>query len=460
MNDRSFHSLRYRMLIPLVGAACFAALAIGVVSYWFGDRTAVEQLTNRFDEVTLTLQRATFPLTRSVLDMLSELTEAEFVTYAADGRRLESTFSADQAVPKLLQAEIPIDQLSNGEGQPFPLEGYLAQQATLTRRSGNDATSVVFILFPDQAISQARWRAALLPLLTGLSTMLLMSLVAGWLSSRLIMRIGRLQRGVQRIAAGDFEFEATPEESPEDELGVLSNSVQRMGRELKRLWSAVRKQESERLIHLFAAGLAHQLRNSLTGARMAVELHSQRCGNKADDRLNVALQELERTEDYVQRILLVAAGDQETQPEAGTLRQAVEEIRRGISLIAAHQKKTLVWEIRAEDEVGQLNDYRALAVALQNLVLNALQAGGDYVVVRSHRVDEWLRIEVEDNGQAPPGRDAMDIFEPFVTTKPEGMGLGLALVRQAATRLGGKADFSRTQSGLTRFEFVVPWVVR
>jgi signal transduction histidine kinase len=91
-----------------------------------------------------------------------------------------------------------------------------------------------------------------------------------------------------------------------------------------------------------------------------------------------------------------------------------------------------------------------LVAAVTNLVLNALQAGSRVRVVSKLVEPERMQVLVCDNGPGIPAGIASEVFEPFVTSKPEGMGLGLPLVRRAAEHLDGEVEWSR-QGELTVF---------
>jgi signal transduction histidine kinase len=84
---------------------------------------------------------------------------------------------------------------------------------------------------------------------------------------------------------------------------------------------------------------------------------------------------------------------------------------------------------------------------------NALDAAGPggHVQVRIIEVDKnriqiqnrRCRVEVIDSGPGPPEHIAQQLFEPFVTGKPDGVGLGLALARQVAEAHGGTIGWTR-----------------
>ena len=98
-----------------------------------------------------------------------------------------------------------------------------------------------------------------------------------------------------------------------------------------------------------------------------------------------------------------------------------------------------------------------LATALDNLLRNAMEAAvvakdlgkqpRPRVRVTTRRVDGAVRVEVEDNAGGPPPGFEAGLFQPFVTSKPRGIGLGLSMARQAVERQGGSLAFERTATG-------------
>ena len=85
-----------------------------------------------------------------------------------------------------------------------------------------------------------------------------------------------------------------------------------------------------------------------------------------------------------------------------------------------------------------------MRAGLLNLVLNAIEAagnGGRAPLARANA--EPLAGRVGDSGKGPPAAVRSTLFEPFVTSKPEGIGLGLALAQAAAQEHGGELSWSR-----------------
>jgi len=103
-------------------------------------------------------------------------------------------------------------------------------------------------------------------------------------------------------------------------------------------------------------------------------------------------------------------------------------------------------------------DPEQLRHVLMNLILNAVEAAGAGGWVRVEFGDErdgHCRLRVLDSGDGPPADFVDRLFEPFSTTKPEGVGLGLAVARQVAELHGGSLSFARLD-GATCFELALP----
>jgi signal transduction histidine kinase len=99
---------------------------------------------------------------------------------------------------------------------------------------------------------------------------------------------------------------------------------------------------------------------------------------------------------------------------------------------------------------------------LINLLLNAMEAasrdgviGGSVTVEAAQDHDGQAVLSVKDSGTGPATELNGRMFEPLVTDKPDGTGLGLALVRQIAVEHGGTIDWQR-QGELTCFVVRLP----
>ncbi|MFM8707389.1 MAG: sensor histidine kinase, partial [Planctomycetia bacterium] len=217
-----------------------------------------------------------------------------------------------------------------------------------------------------------------------------------------------------------------------------------------------------------AAGFAHELRNAVTGARLAIDLHRRRCpaapaGAPADDSLAVAGRQLDILEEEVRGLLALAkppAGSNqpaEPKPPAEPIRldRLLAEVRNLTAPRCDHAGVRMTCDLPVGLSVCGRHD--AVRAALVNLVLNGIDAAGRGGSVRlsAAAAGPSIILAVEDSGAGPPAaiRDTMQ--EPFVTSKPEGIGLGLAIARAVAEEHGGTLVWERSD-GRTRFAISLP----
>lgn len=433
--------------MPLLGVALLASAAVAFGSYVIGDQWARSQALSRYTAIKSALSPASFLMTTTVVDSVAELTETELLAVNADGLIIHSSMDlTGQTVSPAAAAPTPeLNSLSVG-GRSF-------QYRTFQRRSRTDEGDLrMVVLFDESQLRSTRLTAASLPLLTGISTVVLLTSVTYLLTARILKRLARLQSQVDRIAEGDFSIQVSSDTS--DEIGLLGRAVTRMSHQLESMWQTLNRQQGQKLLHQVAGGLAHQLRNSLTGARMAVELHQRNCKTD-DDSLGVALAQLEQTESHVRRMLLVASGKQEDdRPQ--TVDECFTDIRGTVDGTAKHLRVQLNWKLDPDLSNYLVSDGPTLHAAVTNLAINALEEANEVLIrVNNQFNDQQLRIEVVDNGEGPPEEVASELFEPFVTSKPEGLGLGLPLVMRAAQRLGGEIEWYREDT-TTTFVLTIP----
>jgi two-component system, LuxR family, sensor kinase FixL len=174
--------------------------------------------------------------------------------------------------------------------------------------------------------------------------------------------------------------------------------------------------------------------------------------DKAAGQLRLAKDVLERLRDFVSR---------------GTLRPAptdVGTLTRKVVALAEDDARAHGVLVRLDAQPVPLVrvDPLQLEQALINLINNAIDAAAEArqapgsVMVRLGHSPERVWIKIEDNGPGVSGDVAAHIFEPFVTTKPAGMGLGLALSRELIGAHGGAIAWERIAQGGTRFTVELP----
>jgi signal transduction histidine kinase len=447
-------SIRNQILVPLVAIQALAVTAIAITSATLASRQTERQVISRLSGVIDTLGHASIPYTASVLNQMRGLSGAHFAAYGDDGHVLESTLPAFRELPPSLRA-IPVATHLNslGASPTVTVDGVRYFAVPLRSRAPSRGGSLM-VLYPETSWGQARWAAALPPLVLGAASLAMMIFFTSWIAHRISERIRRVQKHVARIAAGDFEGFDPGRAS--DEVQDLASSVNLMCDQLKQQQQTIRQSERARLLAQLAAGLAHQLRNSLTGARMSVQLHAKRFPPPSGDQtLEVALRQLAMTEEQVKGLL--SLGRIEQPPHAPCdLDRLLSEVIFLVNPSCQHARVVLR-HYRTADPIEVMADEAGLRAAVLNLTLNAVEAAGpggqvDLGACSQHGT---VTIAVSDTGPGPPPQVVETLLEPFVTSKPEGVGLGLALAHRVAVEHRGRLSWTR-DGERTHFRLTLP----
>ena len=224
--------------------------------------------------------------------------------------------------------------------------------------------------------------------------------------------------------------------------------------EIKRRLAAERLSESLRQLGELTAGVAHEMRNGMATLKGYLELIA---GADADESVDDYVEELRRETDSLHRILedfLTFARPGGRHTEAVELEAILHRAAADPALTVGTRVEIALPEGTSAEIMG---DGNLLTRALLNLLLNSGQAqetaGVDEPVrLRLTEAPEGAEyvIEVLDAGLGIPAHLEGRLFEPFVTGRAEGVGLGLALARRIALLHGGSLDLENRAEGGAR----------
>jgi signal transduction histidine kinase len=432
-------SIRYQLLVPLLilllgvlGMSTWAALASA--------GRAWHQIESQVRDIVRTVNESSYPLKGRVLHLMKGFSGADFLVLERDGGRQTTLPRADVALPAADEAG-NWQTLTLGSRLQVADTPYLSSGVRL--RQGPNAGATLYVFYPESLWRDAVWEAVRPPLVLGLFGGVAAVLLAVGVAQRLSRRVQDLERRTRLIAAGDFSPMPLPRRK--DELRDLTQSVNDMAQRLAQYQETVQRSERLRLLGQVGGGLAHQLRNGVTGARLAVQLHARECGGAGDgESLAVALRQLTLLEMHLKRFLdLGRAADLRHQP--CSLPAVLQETVALLGPQCRHAHIDLRWQPPAEGPTVQ-GDPAQLGHLFLNVATNAVEAAGPggWVEVRlGEPAEGQVTVEVLDSGPGPAAAVAGRLFEPFVTGKEDGVGLGLAVARQVAEAHGGRIRWRR-----------------
>lgn len=265
------------------------------------------------------------------------------------------------------------------------------------------------------------------------------------------LAVGEMKSGDQRFFTG-FIRDLTEREESEARLQEAQGELARLAR-LNELGE-------------MASTLAHELNQPLA----AIANYSQGCvrflgdlDDAAAKRIKDALDETARQSLRAGGIIrhlreFVTRGDMEKSPE--DMRKLIEEAGALALVGSREQGVRSVFEF-ASDTDDVLVDRIQVQQVLINLMRNAMEAMRDSkrreLTVRTTSDDDgYVAVEVADTGPGIPEEIAARLFQPFVTSKASGMGIGLSISKRIVEAHGGSISVSRNNNGGATFRFSLP----
>ena len=198
-----------------------------------------------------------------------------------------------------------------------------------------------------------------------------------------------------------------------------------------------------------AAQVAHEVKNPLAGL-LLYSLHLQSKAekfseseaslvNKIADTINQLIRRVEQILGFARPLSL--------SPRPGDLNRIVNDV---LELLRPQLKANKV-EVRMSPDRNRATvmlDEASMNGALLNLILNAIEAmpKGGTLSITTEAIDETLRLEITDTGRGISEEEAKNIFEPFYTTKEQGLGLGMPYAKKIIEQHGGLISL-RSQPG-------------
>jgi signal transduction histidine kinase len=446
------HSIRSQLLTPLLVALVAAVAIVAGCSAWWNLSRQMARLRAGQDDVVGVLERASFPLTDPILEQMARLSGQQFVVW--DTRVFEIVASSFPEPPAGLEP-----RLANWtESEPAVIDTIDWQGDSYVVRSArlrSQPWQRMFVLTSRRSLAEARWDAVWPPLAVGAGTLLVLTPWLWGLTRTWAQRLRRIQQAVARIAAGEPASPSADPDERDDELTALLADVHRLSERLTELQQELIQTERERLMAQLAAGFAHQFRNGVAGASLALQLHAGRCPSADDRSLAVARQQLTLLETEI-RGMLSLARRVDSPREALAVPDLVREAVALVQPAAEHRGLELTCDVpdHGPTLLGSRDGVRA---ALLNLLLNGLDAAGSSgrIRVQAAADDDGWTLSVRDSGPGPSPDVAARMTEAFVTTKPEGIGLGLTVVAAVAHDHGGKLEWRR-ENGWTVVELWLP----
>ncbi|MCE5279154.1 MAG: ATP-binding protein [Planctomycetaceae bacterium] len=471
-------SIRTRMIVTLNLLVLAVALAAGWGAVVVA-QNAIEKrlLVDVADSTCRLLSSMNLPLSDTLMNHLKQIYGADAVAVGHGGAVLGSSLRPQEtsALQTLLRRGAP-------EQGPVTLGADAYHLGTgrieRLRPDGKAEQARLYLLVPAEQLAAAKADAARRMAVATLPAIGAATLLAVTLSMTLTRPIRRLAAQMDRMAAAaDNEAPLSGGRSSAAmssgmakgpaELVRLAESFDHLLERLRQARESLARSQRLATLGKLAASVVHEIRNPLSGIAMNVRvLQDELARHNIDDRSAALIRrEIERLDLYIQELMGLATAQAQGPLDAKALAALAP-----ISLIEPADSVAELLQSRcghAGIEVTRRYDTLAPAVradsghmrqVIMNLVLNAMAAmpAGGRLTLSLAKSGRATRLSVIDTGQGVVAA-GQDIFDPFVSTRSDGAGLGLYVCRGIVIRYGGRIGYNPSPAGTgTEFWFELP----
>lgn len=291
--------------------------------------------------------------------------------------------------------------------------------------------------------------------------------------------INNMIKTIRRIEKGDLSARMNVKQK--DELGLMAKSFNTMVESLEKTkreleeYHTTQIEKAAKLASLgeVASGIAHEIKNPLTGISCAIQVLQSELGEDDSKRtlITEVLNQIKRLDGTVKDLLVFA----KPKPPYLVSLKIYDVIEKAMFLVNSEAKKQ---NITVETDINKdipemMMDPDQIQQVLLNLMINAVQAmpeGGklsisvsvkDYKEVRSSitttlKTDKVLAVKIQDTGEGISREDMENIFKPFFTKKSKGTGLGLSISQKIIKGHGGEIICESNKGKGTVFIIYLP----
>ncbi len=435
-------SLHYRILIPF---ALVALLATGVTAYvalQVAIRAVQARVQGQIVNAVTLITQGDFASNPTILRSVKAIAGAEVVTFDEGGTIRASTFEDGDPLARRVVAAA-----TGASALPRDLEEATLRQVACDGRcdvayrrllaNPEVLVGVVATASEIRAATRTVTRTVIVAAILSLTALIGVSyVVAGRISGPL----GDLVTFTHDVSVGNAEGPAALTRAPigDDEVGRLGAAFNEMLERLQQSQAALVKSEKLGLAGLMAARVAHDIRNPLSSIKMRTQLLDAQLGDPKQRADLAAVQHDIVTIEAVIRDLIEVARPSEILPRPESLNDLVRALIDHLAPQFAHRKIRIELDLLSSLPLLML-DAERFKGALLNVILNAADAmsSGGTLLARTRRDGDRALLEIADDGTGIDPSIADRAFDPFVSTKRDGVGLGLVNTKAVVESHGG-----------------------
>jgi two-component system NtrC family sensor kinase len=473
--ERPTLSIRFRIILAFLIAFLFS-FAIGVASILYISN--MEDKQNFFDHAAkfaFTVEQARrheknyflYGTKTDLLDAMSNLSIAGSILQGTAGemQSLLNQETFQKLKSDFTKYERLLNQIASQEEKNLGGGGLKNPEAEkLLRISGHRILTYAGDLM-DQERIRVQETARMFMISAGFSLLInfiVMIWVASELSRQILKPLKRHVEYTKRIAAGDYRL-IVPQKKFRDDFTDLAIAINRMIYELMEKQKQLVQSRKMAAVGTLTSGIAHELNNPLNNISITTEALIEGLDdyprNEILDMLNDIFMQVERAGGTVRNLLdFTRLGKSKKESiEVGDLITSSLKLIDNERLISGVATK-----IEIESDLPRVKgNFRNLQQVFLNIFLNSIQAmpdGGTLEIHAKSEGDNFVKIDVTDNGIGIPKENLEKVFDPFFSTKEvgKGTGLGLSVSYGIIQNIGGRITVDSEQGKWTTFSVFLP----
>lgn len=425
-----------------------------------------QRIAVQTDRISRLISNSEFVLNPAYLARLRNVIDSDIIVFGGDGEMAAST--VENQVSSYLQSQIAPGHIADmlGDGTEAHYQNvihidkrtYMLTARLLGQTMGTDKRMMLWVISP---MSDAQTAKSSLTSQMGFVCLggVLVMFVFGHLIARSVTQpVSNIVAVTRKMADGYFDRKVTLPSV--EELRQLSLSINLMSEKLSGFEKQVALSSRLAAAGKVTAAMSHEIRNPLSSIKMLAQLLRDRPNAETGDRklIQSMLEEILRVERIVEDLSGLARPSKLVR-HPHDIRKVILEILPVIEPKLTHRKINI--EFDPESAVPEtMMDKDKIKQVLWNLLLNAMESmphGGQV------KISAWtngrrdrISVSVEDEGCGFDESQAEEMFAPFYTTKPEGLGLGLSASKEIMTRHGGELLLEKREREGTRAILTLP----
>ncbi|MCG8683785.1 MAG: ATP-binding protein [Desulfobacterales bacterium] len=333
---------------------------------------------------------------------------------------------------------------------------------------GNQWTVGVTLPVSDLFENVTNIRRAMISLVIG--GILLASLLSYLIAMTIARPLTRLRQGIERISSGDLEYKVDIRDPDiastlAASFNQMAASLHKSSMELERTYKELAQTEKLAAVGQMTAGIAHEIKNPLGIIQGSAQLvaNPDRPIQIREKAARFIMEEVDRLNHTLTAFLNFA------KPSSPVFKQVdlallIEEIKTALNI----QYSDVTFRLIISPDLPKIHaDRDQLHQVALNLLLNAIQAmaGKGTIKILIHpdldnavNTDEinCIKVDIIDQGCGMTAEEVQKVFDPFVSFRDNGIGLGLSVVSQIIKSHNGKMDVLSMPGKGSRFTIVLP----